>query len=157
VSGRRWNVVVPKTVTRAAGEKTRWVRLGTAFERDEGRIDLHLDALPVDRDWNGQLYLFERDDSEELAPGAAPPPPRRQAGEHHAEPQGGFKLPEGYEHKIHFADGRHPFKGACWTWAKTGNLTTDWEKVTCKRCRKLRASSADPVPPPTSGEPPSAS
>lgn len=147
MSGRRWNIVVPKTVTRAAGEKTRWVRLGTAFERDEGRIDLHLDALPVG-EFDGRLYLFERDDSEkELGPEEAPRPPRPQAGEPHprAEPQGGFKLPEGYEHKVHFADGKHPFKGACFAWAKKGNLTTDWEKVTCKRCRKLKLDEPPPA------------
>lgn len=169
MSNRRYNVAFPKE----GPKKTRWVRIGTAFEKEDGRIDLHVDAWPVG-DFDGRLFLFPRPDAEtETGPGEAPwMPPRHQAGERDGaapgptpdeayeppgERKGGFKLPEGYVHKVHFADPEGGFKGVCGSWAKKGNRVKDWAGVTCRRCREHAPADA-PGPPekPPDGDPPPA-
>jgi hypothetical protein len=141
MSRRRWNVVFPKD----GKSKTRWVRIGTAFENEDGRIDVHIDAWPVG-EFDGKIYLFIRTDERELEPGAVEhPPPRPQAGERAPEARGGFKMPENYVHRVHMKSPEHPYKGLCWAWAKKGNTTDDWEKVTCKRCLGLKPPPASPA------------
>ena len=137
-TGKRWNVVFP----REGPKKTRWVRIGTAFERDNGRIDVVIDAWPVG-EFDGRIYLFTRDAGEkEPEPGETPP--RHQAGERDA--RGGFKLPEGYVHKVHMLDPLSRYKGVCGAWAKKGNLTDTLSEVTCRRCRSDAPKPEEPPP-----------
>lgn len=39
--------------------KTHFVKLGVAFPQDNGRIKIHLDALPLNT-WDGELWLFPK-------------------------------------------------------------------------------------------------
>lgn len=38
-------------------QKKRWVKCGSAFTQDDGRISIKLDAVPVGPDWSGWLSL----------------------------------------------------------------------------------------------------
>lgn len=40
-------------------EKTRYVKVGTIFEREDGSICMKMEALPVSKDWNGWVNFFE--------------------------------------------------------------------------------------------------
>ena len=45
--------------TNAEGEeKTRWIKVGALFQRDDGRMSIKLEALPVG-EFNGWLSVFE--------------------------------------------------------------------------------------------------
>jgi hypothetical protein len=47
-----------------AGEKARYVRIGTAVQDDDGRISLKVDTLPVpNTGWSGWINIFTRDSS----------------------------------------------------------------------------------------------
>jgi hypothetical protein len=48
---KSWRVLSP--VEGRAGKKTRWVRVGRAYENRDGSTNVYLDALPT----NGQLQL----------------------------------------------------------------------------------------------------
>ncbi len=39
-------------------KKTCWPIVGRAFE-DKKRITVKLDSLPIDKDWDGRLFLYE--------------------------------------------------------------------------------------------------
>lgn len=123
---RSWNIVFPKD----GKEKTRWVRIGTAFEREDGRrIDLHIDAWPVG-DFDGKCYLFEREDEKEPEPNEVP---QRPAERERADWQTDEYVP-----KTHFQDAREPYRGVCGHFAKRPYRAKDWAAVTCKACLKHR-------------------
>jgi hypothetical protein len=56
-----------RVVTRMGvdGEKSRWHRIGIAFEARDGKVTVKLDSLPTRTDDEGRviLHLFEDDDS----------------------------------------------------------------------------------------------
>lgn len=115
------------------GRKPRWVRLGSAFERENGRIDGCLDVIPVGP-WDGTFCLFEARAKEGEGGGERPP----QARPPQARPErreGGWKKPDDYVPKVH-AVSRTKGRGLCDKFAKPENLTDDWNKVTCKLCLK---------------------
>jgi hypothetical protein len=51
-----WNIVTPvEYEAREGGKKTRWVRIGAAFPKENGAWSLMFDALPV----NGKAMIME--------------------------------------------------------------------------------------------------
>lgn len=60
---RRFDLVAPRpddptAKPRQMGDKARWLRLGSAFEREDGRIDCRIEMVPL-LAWDGRFYLFE--------------------------------------------------------------------------------------------------
>lgn len=57
-------------------EKTRYVKVGTIFEREDGSMCMKMEALPVSKEWNGWLNFYEskRFGNGSNAPAAKPAP-----------------------------------------------------------------------------------
>jgi hypothetical protein len=53
-SKQTWDVVSPVEYEAGGQKKTRWVRLGAAWERDNGGFSMQLDGVPV----NGKLMIM---------------------------------------------------------------------------------------------------
>lgn len=45
--------------------KARWERVGVLMEKDDGKLSLKLDLIPVSKDWDGWLVVSERKERDE--------------------------------------------------------------------------------------------
>lgn len=45
--------------------KARWERIGVLLEKDDGKLSLKLDLLPISKDWDGWLVVSERKERED--------------------------------------------------------------------------------------------
>lgn len=43
-------------------EKTRWTTLGALFEKDNGKMSLKLESMPVGTEWDGWASVFPDDE-----------------------------------------------------------------------------------------------
>lgn len=41
--------------------KNRWLRIGTAFQHDDGGLSIKLDCVPLGQEWDGWVSMFLRD------------------------------------------------------------------------------------------------
>lgn len=52
------NISVGKKYTDKQGqEKTQWLTIGKLFVRDDGKMNIQMDAIPVN--WNGSAMVFD--------------------------------------------------------------------------------------------------
>lgn len=56
---KKYKVQFAKTVMKDGNLKTYWPVIGAAFE-DEKRITISLDSLPLEKSWDGRLFLYEQ-------------------------------------------------------------------------------------------------
>lgn len=61
MSKETWDVVCPVEYGEGAEKKTRWLRLGAAWQRDNGGFSLQLDGLPA----NGKLMIMPKKPKDE--------------------------------------------------------------------------------------------
>ncbi len=55
---KQYTVSYPRIITGNNGEeKTVWPRVGMAFTNKD-HIAVKLDSLPIDKDWDGKLFLY---------------------------------------------------------------------------------------------------
>lgn len=50
---------------REGNTKKRWKQYGAAYEQDDGRLSIRLDAIPVGPNWSGWFQLFEPKDRQQ--------------------------------------------------------------------------------------------
>lgn len=51
-------------------EKKRWMKMGAAFQNDDGSLTLKIDAFPASRDWSGWVKIFAKKDDKVADPNA---------------------------------------------------------------------------------------
>ena len=136
-------------VIREEGEgrkKAYWPKLGTAFERDDGKISGTLDSVPT-FPWDGRIFLFPVEEEAEAGrePGkirATPDESKRYVPLDKREDKPFFNRMT-YEHRVHMEDAPpREKKGICGQWAKYQHRTQDWTLVTCKKCLKDKPGGA---------------
>jgi hypothetical protein len=72
--------------------KGRWLRIGTAFQHDDGGISIKLDCVPVGQDWDGWVSMFPRDQNQSQQ--QMPPPQNYQQPQGYAQAHGGQMPPQ---------------------------------------------------------------
>lgn len=69
-------------------KKKRYMNAGKAFQDDQGRISLKIDAVPVGPEWSGWLSLYPRKDDQGGGQRQSAPAPTRSAAPPSAEDDG---------------------------------------------------------------------
>lgn len=50
--------------TQSNGEKTTWLKVGVLIEKEDGKMRIKLDSIPIGN-WDGWLNVFERSEKKE--------------------------------------------------------------------------------------------
>ena len=63
---RKLNISVPTKYTDRNGDtKTKWVTIGGLVVADDGKIFGNIDAIPVDKNWDGTINCFDREERQQ--------------------------------------------------------------------------------------------
>ena len=57
------NIVIGQKYTKNGEEKTAWKNIGTMFIKDDGKMSIKLDMIPID--WDGNAMIFDREPKKE--------------------------------------------------------------------------------------------
>jgi len=75
------NIVVGQKYTKNGEEKTKWTTIGACFIKDDGKMSIKLETVPLN--WDGQAQIFDREQRHQptQAPSQYTQPPRVDVAE----------------------------------------------------------------------------
>ncbi len=84
------NIVVGQKYTAKDGqEKTKWTTIGAMFIKDDGKMSVKIEQIPLN--WDGQAQVFDRDSQGQQQPqqqgGYSQPAPQQAPQQQYQQPQ----------------------------------------------------------------------